>query len=94
MKKFLLLLALAGAANAEEWMETQNSAGGKILFTQAQCDGRGRMVISTIPDGDTVHGCWYYFSEMVHVIWTDSRIRGKTSAFDPKTLAYKTTETK
>ena len=93
MKKIALILCLlAGAVHADEWMETQNNAGGKILFTQAQCDGRGRLVISTLPDGDTIHGCWFYFSDMVHVIWTDARARGKTSAFDPKSLSYRTTE--
>lgn len=93
MKKLLWSLVLvACSVQAEEWMETQNNAGGKILFTQAKCDGRGRMVIATMPDGDTVHGCWYYFSEMVHVVWTDARVRGKTSAFDPKTLSYRNSE--
>lgn len=96
MKKFIFALTLiACSAQAEEWMETQNNAGGKILFVTSNCsEGSGKTVISTMPDGDTIHGCWYYFSDMVHVVWTDPRARGKTSAFDPKTLTYKTSEKK
>lgn len=93
MKKFIFSLCLlAGAAHAEQWMQTQNNAGGKILFTAAKCDGEGRLVISTVPGGDTFRGCWYYFSGMVHVVWTDPRLRGKTSAFDLDILEFKSTE--
>ena len=85
MKKIILLCCLlAGSAHAEEWMETPNTAGGKILFLSKLCanNDTGRMVIATMSDGGTVHGCWYYFAEMVHV-------GGKTSSYDPKTLTYK-----
>lgn len=90
MKKLILCFALlAGIAHADEWMETNNEAGGKILFLPQKCSGTetGRMVIANARDGTTMHGCWYYFAEMVHVVWTGQG--GKTSAFDPKTLIYK-----
>ena len=90
MKKLIFFCALlANPAFADEWMETPNNAGGKILFLSEKCHGTdtGRMVIATMKDGGTVHGCWYYFAEMVHVVWTGQG--GKTSSFDPKTLTYK-----
>lgn len=90
MKKLLLCLMLfCSATHAEEWMETPNTAGGKILFLSAKCAGTdtGRMVIATMSDGGTVHGCWYYFAEMIHVVWTGQG--GKTSSYDPKTLTYR-----
>ena len=91
MKKLLIcLLMVCSTAHAEEWMETPNNAGGKILFLPAKCGGNddtGRLVIATMSDGGTVHGCWYYFAEMIHVVWQGKG--GKTSSFDPKTLTYK-----
>ncbi len=90
-KKILLACSLlAGHAQADEWLETINEAGGKILFLQVKCpDAEGKLVIATTPSGNTVNGCWYYFSDMVHVVWTDEPMRGKTSAFEPKTLVYR-----
>ncbi len=90
MKKVLIgLMLVCGMAHADEWMETNNEAGGKILFLPTKCAGNdtGRTVIASGRDGSTLHGCWFYFAEMVHVVWTGQG--GKTSAFDPKTLTYK-----
>lgn len=91
MNKAILILfgLLAGACQAEEWLETNNEAGGRILFLNYGCpEGNlGRKVIATMRDGGTVHGCWYYFADMVHVVWIGQG--GKTSAYDPKTLVYK-----
>jgi hypothetical protein len=94
MKKaiiFWVLLANLNFCYAEEWMETTNEAGGKILFIQTLCSGSttGRMVIATMRDGNTIHGCWWYFADMVHVVWEGQN--GKTSAYDPKTLSYRKT---
>jgi hypothetical protein len=90
MKKLIFaLLLMTSVCRAEEWMETQNEAGGKILFLTYTCpEGKeGRKVIATMRDGGTVHGCWYFFAEMIHVVWVGQG--GKTSAFDPKTLNYR-----
>jgi hypothetical protein len=90
MKKLILcLLLVAGVCHAEEWMETVNEAGGKILFLPALCTGSttGRMVIASTRDGTTIHGCWYFFADMIHVVWVGQG--GKTSAYDPKTLTYR-----
>lgn len=90
MKKLIFcLLLVSSVCRAEEWMETVNEAGGKILFLPALCTGSttGRMVIATMRDGGTIHGCWYFFADMIHVVWIGQN--GKTSAYDPKTLTYK-----
>lgn len=82
MNKLLItLLLLPSLAFAEQWLEAANDAGGKILLLQTKCgSGKndGRMVIATTSKGDSVNGCWYYFAEMVHVVWKD----GKTSSFN------------
>ncbi len=92
MKKLIFCcVLLANPAFAEEWMETVNEAGGKILFLNYLCPDSttGRKVIATMRDGGTVHGCWYFFADMVHVVWVGQG--GRTSAYDPKTLSYKKT---
>lgn len=93
MKTLFAALMLASSfACAEEWMETPNEAGGKILFLSGSCGESkdvGRMVIATIPDGTVVNGCWYYFAEMIHVVWKNQG--GRTSSFDPKNLSYRKT---
>jgi hypothetical protein len=93
MKKLIFWLLLANPifSYADEWMETVNEAGGKILFLSTLCTGSttGRMVIATMRDGGTVHGCWYFFADMVHVVWQGQS--GRTSAYDPKTLTYRKT---
>jgi hypothetical protein len=83
----LLLPLVAGAA--EEWLEMRNQAGGKILLLSSKCDRKGsenaRMVISTTPAGPNVHGCWYMFADMVHIVWEG----GNTSSFETKDFDYK-----
>ena len=89
MKKLILCLLLANPifSYAEEWMETLNEAGGKILFLSFKCaeNGTGKQVLSSRPSGSTIKGCWYFYSNMVHVIWES----GNVSIFDPQTLNYR-----
>ncbi len=88
MKKLLtILLLVCSTAYAETWGETRNGLGGKILLTMTKCDGKtdGRIVISTNPTGTNISGCWYYFADMVHVVWTD----GTTSSYDANVFALK-----
>jgi len=91
MKKLILFLCFVTAsAYADEWLEMPNEAGGKILFLQAFCDGgkdSGKMVIATTNNGVNVSGCWWYFADMVHVVWKEGNQR--TSSFDPKYLKYR-----
>lgn len=84
MKKLILLgLLVCSVAQAETWFEMRNKAGGKILLLMEKCNGsEGRMVIATSPSGTNYNGCWYYFAEMVHIVWTDGG-NVRTSTFDP-----------
>jgi hypothetical protein len=88
--RWVLLLALwCGSAQAEEWMEMPNQAGGKILLLNGKCSSKssseGRMVIATTPTGGNINGCWYFFAEMIHIVW-DS---GSTSSFSPNDFSYR-----
>lgn len=83
----VLLCCMSATAAQEEWMEMANAAGGKILLLQGKCrSGReGRLVISTTPSGVNIHGCWYFFADMIHIAW-DS---GNTSSFSQDDFVYK-----
>jgi hypothetical protein len=87
MKKLLtLLLLVCSTAYAEKWMEMPNEAGGKIILLAGECNNsRGKMVIATTPSGTNINGCWYYFAEMIHIVWQG----GKTSSFNPNDFVYK-----
>lgn len=87
MKKLIaLLLLVCGTAYADKWLEMPNEAGGKILLLIQECSsGKGKMVIATTPTGTNVNGCWYYFADMVHVVWQN----GSTSSYDPKNFTFK-----
>ena len=88
--RWALLLALwCGSVQAEEWMEMPNQAGGKILLLNGKCSSKsgneGRVVIATTPAGSNVNGCWYFFAEMIHIVW-DS---GSTSSFALNDFSYR-----
>ena len=88
--RWVLLLALwCGSVQAEEWMEMPNQAGGKILLLNGKCSSKsgneGRVVIATTPAGSNVNGCWYFFAEMIHIVW-DS---GSTSSFALNDFSYR-----
>lgn len=88
MKKLILALCLfAGTAHADEWLEMPNNAGGKIILLNSKCSGKetARMVIATTPQGANVNGCWYYFADMIHIVWQG----GQTSSFNPTDFTYK-----
>ena len=87
MKKLLIILCLfIATAHAEEWFEMPNQAGGKIILLTGKCIGKngGNFVISTTPSGETVNGCWYFFANMVHIIWDN----GDKSSFSPTSFKY------
>ena len=90
MKRLLIALMLVcGSANAETWFEMPNKSGGKIILTMGKCkaNDEGRIVIATAPDGSNSMGCWYFFADMVHIVWNDGSI--KTSSFDPNNFVQK-----
>lgn len=85
MKKVFLvaLFPLLTYAASEVWLETSNTAGGKILLLQQKCArGEGKMVIASNPAGKNLHGCWYYFADMVHVVYED----GSTYSYELSTF--------
>jgi hypothetical protein len=87
MKKLIILLCLfIATAHAEEWFEMPNQAGGKMLLLTGKCTGKngGSFVISTTSTGDTLNGCWYFFANMIHIIWED----GSRSSFNPSSFKY------
>ena len=90
MKKILVLLLLVcSTAYADKWLETPNDAGGKILLLTRECNGgNGKMVIATTPKGDNYNGCWFFFADMVHIVWE----KGGSSSFDPN--VFKVRESK
>jgi hypothetical protein len=89
MKKLILALALfTGAAHADEWLEAANKDGGKILLLTAKCDAKYpslRLMMAIASTGQTVRGCWAYFSDMVHVTYDD----GTAYTYDPMIFVYK-----
>lgn len=83
MKKIIALLMLVPAlAHAERWFEMKNNAGGKIILTEYKCEGskEGKLAIATTDTGKSLDGCWFYFVDMVHVVWKT----GDKSTFEPK----------
>jgi hypothetical protein len=87
MKKLLISLCLfIATAHAEEWFEMPNQAGGKMLLLTSKCVGKnnGGFVISTTATGDTLNGCWYFFANMIHIVWDD----GSNSSFNPSSFKY------
>lgn len=88
MKKLLIaLMFVCGAANAEQWFEMPNKAGGKMVLLTTKCSDSesGRIVISTTPEGPNVSGCWWYFADMVNIVWKS----GNTSSFEGTAFTLK-----
>ena len=90
MKKLLIaLLLLSGNASADEWLEAPNQLGGKLLLLKAKCsskpDETGRLILGTGGNGKNIRGCWYFFSDMIHVVWDD----GTTYSYPKDMFVYR-----
>ena len=88
MKKLLMLFIFAASASnaAEKWLEAENSAGGKIILLTEKCNNsEGRMLLSSSKEGKTIRGCWWYFADMVQVVYQD----GSTYSYDPTNFIVK-----
>lgn len=88
MKKLLaLMLMIPAFAYAERWLEMPNNAGGKIILTEYKCpdNDNGRLSIATTKEGKTAEGCWFYFTEMVHVVWKT----GERYTYEPTSFVAK-----
>jgi hypothetical protein len=90
MKKLLWALTLVPCLVwGEEWLEAGNKDGGKIILLTAKCDAKYpslRLMMAIASTGQTVRGCWAYFSDMVHVTYDD----GTAYTYDPAIFEYKT----
>ena len=87
MKTFVLITALISTpAMAESIAWMQNQAGGNIVLTDEPCIFSGkdykqaRKMTSYAPGMPIEDGCWGIYtrnSDMVFLIWEDSRIESK-----------------
>ena len=77
MKKLIcLFLATLSIAYADTLATTPNNAGGLLVLTDVPCDGtRGFHVYSSSPNSDTLFGCWFSDSSMVHITWRNGSVR-------------------
>ncbi len=75
MKKLVLAVALfscAALANAEAFLETTNSGGGKIVLTNDLCTKSGQVAYATHPSAPTQFGCWIHDNAGVHIVWANT----------------------
>ena len=93
MKGLLLALCLvAGVVHAEEeWWESGNEAGGKIVLLQNACRTDGtlktmRRMFATHKNGQTMWGCWNYWTDQVHVVYDN----GDSYTYNPALFTRKT----
>ena len=90
MKKLIFFCVfLANLAHAEEWLEGRNDAGGKLILMQTKCEDKpdksGRLILGTSSNGKTIRGCWYLFTDMIHVVWFD----GTTYSYPKEMFVYR-----
>lgn len=91
MKNLLLaLLLVSGAVHAEEWFETSNKSGGKIVLLDAECTPRPdaktlKRMYTAQKSGETYWGCWNFWSGQVHVVYDD----GAQYTYDPTIFTQK-----
>lgn len=78
MKKLLLLLAfVSGIAQADIAATLNNKGGGKLVLTNDVCANYPTMYLaySSIPNRQTLWGCWYSDKIYVHIRWDDGDYR-------------------
>jgi len=90
MKKILFLLLLSTTAYAEEWWESANESGGKIVLLDYACSSRPeaktlKRMYAAHKNGQTTWGCWNYWSDQVHVVYDD----GQSYTYDPTLFSRK-----
>ena len=91
MKKILfVLMLLCSTAQAEEWFESGNESGGKIVLLTYGCTSRPeattmKRMYAAHKNGQTTWGCWNYWSDMVHVVYDD----GQSYTYDPNLFVRK-----
>lgn len=93
MKKLLITLLFVSsfAQAAEEWFESLNESGGKIVLLSYECTTRPeqktlKRMYAAHKSGQTYWGCWNYWAEQVHVIYDE----GMSYTYDPALFVRKT----
>ena len=89
MKKLLIaLLMTCSLAQAEEWFESLNNSGGKIVLLTYACPNSPSLkrMYAYHKEGMTFWGCWNYWNEMVHVLYDN----GDSYTYDPNLFVRKT----
>ena len=79
MKQLIIaaLLCAPHIANAEAWF-IPNKNNGQIVITDTECYFKGKTYknlkssYARTSGGETIHGCWYYADNFVHVIYEDN----------------------
>jgi hypothetical protein len=92
MKKLLIaMMLICGTAHAaEEWFESANESGGKIVLLSYGCTSRPeattmKRMYAAHKNGQTVWGCWNYWNDAVHVVYDD----GASYTYDPALFTQK-----
>lgn len=92
MKKILIaLMLICGTAHAaEEWWESANESGGKIVLLGYGCTSRPeattmKRMYAAHKNGQTYWGCWNYWNDAVHVVYDD----GASYTYDPNLFTQK-----
>jgi hypothetical protein len=71
-----VMIAIATTATAADVAYIYNKSGGKIVFTDSDCTGGGKLVFANNKTGQSMSGCWFYSApdEFIRVIWSDSEL--------------------
>ena len=77
MKKLIcIFFATLSIAYADTLATSPNNAGGLLVLTDVPCEGsKGFHVYSSSPNSDTLFGCWFSDSVMIHITWKDGSVR-------------------
>lgn len=77
MKKlFCIFFATLSIAHADTLATAPNNAGGLLVLTDVPCEGtRQYHAYTSHPSSETMFGCWFSDSSMVHITWKNGSVR-------------------
>lgn len=77
MKKLVcIFLATLSIAQADTLATSPNNANGLLVLTDVPCESTNQFhAYSTNPTSDTLFGCWFSDSSMVHITWKNGSVR-------------------
>lgn len=85
---FALLLISSVAHAKEEWLESENEGGGKIVLLSYDCPNAPKLkrMYAYTKTGETIWGCWNYWTGMVHAVYDKT---GASYTYDPELFVVK-----